>query len=257
MLLDFKINRIIFFIGMIILFGITYYLVTVHEASTGMILVVALVFVFVMNFTMKRVANNMYRYMHQLLYVYADGEGYLEQVESLYKRSARGRKLLQGAKLQNLVMAYIFAGDLVKANELNDTLQNKFGNAIQQQPQMRFSQKLIDVMLVMFDYEKEAFNEKFENLGKEVDTLQAETQEYVKNNPYSIYYMIDKTKSFIETETITLEELEEALKDENEFLKTSVIYTLSRLDKLSFDIPETLSRKDGNTLFYKDNERKF
>ena len=257
MLFDFRINRILFFIGMLILFALTYYLVIVHEVSSTIILIVALVFVFAMNFTMKRVANNMYRYMHQLLYIYADAEGYFEQVHMLYKRSSRGRKLLQVAKTQNLVMAYLFAGDFEEASTLNQALLEKYQTAIYEQSQMRFSQKLIDTMLVLFNYDPVAFEQAYRILEEEIETLPPDTQEYVKTNDYSIFYMIKQLKQHFEAETILVETLEEMYKDANEFLKTAVIYTLLRNDKITYTIPESLKRKDGNTLFYKDNERKF
>ncbi|MFW5865150.1 MAG: hypothetical protein ACOCUE_03710, partial [Candidatus Izemoplasmataceae bacterium] len=226
MLFDFKVNRYIFFIGMVLLFLATYFLVSYYDANTYTVLLVSLAFIFILNFTMKRVANSMYKYMHQLLYIYADAEGYYEQVYSLYKGGAKNRKTLLAAKKQNMVLASLFAGDLKQAGLLNTELLDMFKSDLEKQPQMRFSQRLIEAIMHLFTYNKEMLNESITRLEEEIERLNPSTKEYVLTNDYSIYTVIKIAKSFLEKDEVDSLEVKESLKDKPAFLVSSVVYAL-------------------------------
>jgi hypothetical protein len=252
MLFDFKVNRYLFFLGMILLFIATYVLVSIFDADTLTVLIVSLAFIFILNFTMKKVANSMYKYMHQLLYIYADAEGYYEQVKSLYKSGLKNRKLLLAAKKQNMVLASLFAGDIDEASILNKELLNAYKDELEKHSQMRFSQRLIESLIHLFIYNKDLLDEAMKQLEEEIETLNPQTKEYVLTNDYSIYTLIKKTKTYLDQDTIDESTLIEDLKEKPAFLVSGITYALLKNNKLSSPVDETLQRKEGNTMFFKD-----
>ncbi len=257
MVYDFKINRILFYVGWIGYLLMVPVLLYVVELEVFQVILLGFIFIFGLRIIMRRNTSRAYQAMHQRLYLYGEAKEHLESVESIYRRPTSSKRIFQAVRLQNYAMANVFAGDFALAKKVNEDLKENYTDSYQNQPSMRFSSALIDVLIHLFELDKEALDQAFAHLQEELETLQEQHRENVKTNPYSVYYMINLTKTFIEKDTLTLEDVENELLDKGEFLKTCVLYTLYTNEILSASERTTFTRSEGNTMFYKDENRKY
>ncbi len=253
MIFDFKANRIIAILGVFLLLIIT---LAMSNAETGgiMIVLVTLIYVFILARIMKSVASNGYRAIHQKLFVHADAKGYLEDVERLFKTTKR-KKDFEGIKLQNLIMAYVFAGDFDKAREYQQLFLKEFEDQLNRHDSVRFSKGMIETLIVLFDYNEDLFLEAYNRLNEQLNTMQPETIQHVRENPYSIFYMITRLKEMIIDENdVTVDKVKELVNEANEFLKASVLYMVFRNNYLDATYVNEFEKTPGNTMFYRDQE---
>ncbi|MFW6319354.1 MAG: hypothetical protein ACOC1L_04140, partial [Bacillota bacterium] len=166
----------------------------------------------------------------------------------------------EGIKLQNLIMAYIFSGDFESAKKYHDVFVETFDQNLDKHESVRFSRGMIEALLTMFEYDEARFLENYNNITDILDSLKQETIDHVKNNPYSIYYMMTQVKHLvIDEETITIDKVKSFIGDDedNDFLKTSILYMLTKNDFLDAEDVKAFSRKPTNTMFYLDENRRY
>lgn len=257
MIFDFKMNRLIFGIGMGILFALTLVLVVVFAVDLFTILLLSAVFILMLNILMKRVANRAYQHVHQLLFIYCDAESYLEHVQALYKGGSRARKIFTGVKWQNVIMAYVFTGDFAKAEAEYQTFKEQFGQMAEGQGSMRFSHLIIEALLALFQHQLPRLETALERLEGDIERLKGPSQQYVRENPYSVYYMIHRAKTLLESDILDTHALVHELQEANEFLRTCLLYLLLKYDKVDETLVQPFNRMERNTLFYLDGQRKF
>ncbi len=255
MVYDFKINRILFYVGWIGYLLMVPVLLYVVGLEVFQVILFGFIFIFGLRIIMRRNTSRAYQAMHQKLYIYGQAKEHLEVVEEIYKRPTSNKRIFQAVRLQNYAMANVFAGDYETAKTVQEELKEKYKESYENQPSMRFSSALIEVLINLFNYDKEAFNEAFEHLQSELEVLQEQHRENVKNNPFSVYYMINLTKQFIEQPKLTIQDVEKELLDKGEFLKTCVLYTLYTNNFLDSNETTTIIRSEDNSLFYKDENR--
>ena len=255
MVYDFKINRILFYVGWIGYLLMVPVLLYVVELQVFQVILFGFIFIFGLRIIMRRNTSRAYQAMHQKLYIYGEAKEHLEAVESIYMRPPSTKRIFQAVRLQNYAMANVFAGDFETAKNVHDELKENYKESYENQPSMRFSSALIDVLVHLFQYDKALFEEAFNHLQSELESLQEQHRENVKNNPYSVYYMINLTKHFIDQKNLSISDVESELLDKGEFLKTCVLYTLYTNGFLSSSDTTTITRSETNTLFYKDETR--
>lgn len=257
MIFDFKMNRIIFGVGMGILFAITLVLVVVFEVDLFTILLLSAVFILTLNILMKRVANRAYQHVHQLLFIYCDAESYLEHVQALYKSGSRARKIFTGVKWQNVIMAYVFTGDFDKAEAEYAAFKESFGEMAESQGSMRFSHLIIEALLALFQYDLPRLDAALERLEGDIERLKGPSQQYVRENPYSVYYMIRRAKDLLESDPLDTHALVHEIEEANEFLRTCLLYLLLKYEKVDETLMQPFNRVEGNTLFFLDTQSKY
>ncbi|TVP94239.1 MAG: hypothetical protein EA374_07415 [Acholeplasmatales bacterium] len=257
MIFDFKTNRLIFGVGMGILFALTLVLVAVFQVDLFTILLLSAVFILMINILMKRVANRAYQHVHQLLFIYCDAESYLEHVLALYKRGSRARKIFTGVKWQNVIMAHVFTGDFDEAEKQYEAFKETFGQMAEGQGSMRFSHLIIEALLAVFQHQTTRLEAALERLEGDIDRLKGPSQQYVRENPYSVYYMIRRAQAFLESDDLDTHALVHELQEANEFLRTCLLYILLKHDKIDETVAQPFTRMERNTLFYLDTQRKF
>jgi hypothetical protein len=257
MIFDFKTNRIAGILGLLGLFIVVFILTVEVQLNPLWIFAITFLYVYLLAKYMKYVATMGYRNIHQRLFAYGDAKGYLEAVSKLYKGIKKGTDF-EGIKLQNLIMAYIFSGDFDSAKKYHEVFVETFDQNLDKHESVRFSRGMIEALLTMFEYDEAAFLENYNNITTILDSLKQETIDHVKNNPYSIYYMMTQIKHLvIDEDTITLDKVKDFIGDdeENEFLKTSILYMLTKNGFLDADDVTEFSRTPMNTMFYLDENR--
>ena len=257
MIFDFKMNRLIFGVGMGILFALTLVLVTVFEVDLFTILLLSAVFILTLNILMKRIANRAYQHVHQLLFIYCDAESYLEHVQALYKSGSRARKIFTGVKWQNVIMAYVFTGDFIKAESEYVSFKEAFGPMAENHGSMRFSHLIIEALLALFQNDLPRLESALERLEDDIERLKGPSQQYVRENPYSVYYMIRRAQDLLKKDHIDTHALVQELEEANEFLRTCLLYVLLKYEQVDETLVQPFNRMERNTLFYLDTQRKF
>ncbi len=255
MLFDFKANRYIAVLGMIGLAAVLFGVMGITN-NPLILIVVTFLYVFLLGRMMKHVAILGYRSIHQKLFVLADARGYLESILELYGRTNR-KKDIDGIKLQNLIMAYIFAGDFDNARLYLQQFQDAYPNEIENNQQVQFSYGLLETLISLFDYNERAFVDHYENIDKLLDEMPPSQVAHVRENPYSVFYMITELKRLlIEDTDVTPEKVKAMMKKDNPFLNASILYVVTANgfvdpEKLDFYQPEML-----NSMFFYAREQK-
>ena len=255
MIFDFKANRYVAVIGVAALFALIYTLSDTFNLNVYIIFVVALVYVYLMAKYMKYIASIGYRTIHQKLFVNADAKGYLMSVKQLYK-GIKKRKDFEGVKLQNLIMAHIFAGDFKSARDYHQTFLEAFEDQLDRHESVRFSKGMIEALLELFEYDKDNFVKKYDKITEILDGMRSDTVAHVRENPYSIYYMISQLKTLlIDDGEVTVDKVKALTDDANIFLKTSILYSVFKHGFLDKDELGHFERETQNTMFYLDEDR--
>ncbi len=249
MIFDFKANRYIAILGMLGL-GATLFGVMSVVNNPLIILIITFIYVFMLGRLMKHVAILGYRSIHQRLFVYADAKGYLEAIIELYNRTPR-RKDIDGIKLQNLIMAYIFAGDFEHARVYLAQFKDEYPTQLENNQQVQFSYGLLETLISLFDFDKETLIANYEKIDGLLNEMPPQQVAHVRENPYSVFYMITELKKLIsEQKKVTASKVESLMKKDNPFLNASILYVVIthgfvEASELSFYQPEML-----NTMFF-------
>ncbi len=249
MVFDFKVNRIIFVVGIILLFALNMFVLR-QDGGLFTVIAVSLLFVIVISFIMRRVASQHYRQIHQLLFIDADARAYHDAVAKLAKKAPKKNQAFYAVKLQNLIMAAIFAGDYARAKVLRDEFKEISSEIPATQSSNRFSETLIDTLIPLFEGDQTLFSQNLAEVDKEVANLKPENREYVENNPYSIYYILKSIASVLNEDPLDEEKLKADLSEANEFMKSCVLKALENHDRVDQTFVGSFTFSEQNTMFY-------
>ncbi len=254
MLFDFKINRFIAVIGLIGLAGFLYGFMAGGEIHPLLLLVLTFGYVFILGRVMRTVAINGYRAIHQRLFIYADAKGYLEAVGRMYTKTAR-RRDIHGVKLQNIIMAYVFAGDYNQAKTYFDQYEKTYAQAIEHDPKVKFSHGLMDAMIGLFTFDKERFKTAYDRIDEILNQMPPGDVQHVRDNPYSIFHMMTLLYEVLFREDkVTINAAQARMKQDNPFVNSAIFYVLTKYDQLEESDFESFKRENMNTMFYLDTE---
>ena len=255
MVYDFKVNRILFYVGLIGYLVMVPLFLFVLNLEVFQIVLLGFLFVFGLRIIMRRNTSRAYQLMHQKLYVFGQAKEHLETVTEIYQRPKSNKAIYQAVRIQNYAMANIFVGDFDEAKKAQEELNEGYIETISNQPSLRFSLSLIDVLIQLFTNNRTAFDESMEKLKEALNAFPEKHRENIENNPYSVYYMIQLTEKFITQKSLKIEDVEEELEDKGTFLKTCVLYTLYTHNYLSSSETTKIIRESDNSLFFKDESR--
>ncbi len=254
MLFDFKANRFIAVLGLLGLAGFLYGFMAGAQVHPLLLLVLTFGYVFILGRVMRSVAINGYRAIHQRLFIYADAKGYLEAVERMHTKTAR-RRDVHGVKLQNLIMAYVFAGDYTQAKTYFDQYQKTYKEAIEHDPKVKFSHGLMDAMIGLFTFDKDRFKSAYERIDDILNQMPPGDVQHVRDNPYSIFHMMTLLYEVLyREENVTIEAAQARMKEDNPFVNAAIFYVLTKHEQLDESDFDTFNREKMNTMFYLDSE---
>ena len=251
MLLGFKVNRLIAVIGLLGLGGMLYAFLQT-ETSPFVLMLLTFAYVFILGRVMRNVAIQGFRAIHARLFVYADAKGYLEAVEKLFSRTPR-RRDVHGVKLQNMIMATVFAGAFTRADSYFAEYESTYEAAITHDTKVKFSHGLLEAKIALFNHDLERFNKAYDRINAILDEMPPGDVQHVRQNPYSIFFMLTLVREIItEASGVTVEAAQARMQENNPFLNACIFYILTKHGYLKPSDFTTFTAEQGNTMFFLD-----
>jgi|GEM_PF-5672167 len=239
MIFDFKKNRLILLLGMIV-GSIVVVVLTLQQSDTQTMVLAIAFMMFFLWFILRRMTIKEIQDLQQLFMIERDAYQFKMAYDHLLRKGTAFDKRWVITKHQNYILGAIFNGDEEDARFVLDELEKHYGQTLHKQPVYHYLDAVIKGLISLYYEETPNIIESINIINERFDALPAQMQKQMESNVNSFHRFF---KTLDETvfipDAVDIEAFNVQTQTMTPFLQAAGIMVLKRkglnVDNLDFD----------------------
>ncbi len=229
MIFDFKKNRIIFVIGLILTLLAAVILLQ-FDANPENIFIASAIAALIIWVVLRKTTVHEMQQLQIKFMLHCDPKAFKEAYIKLLTKGFSYDKRWTITKHQNAILGSIFSGDQETSKYYLEILESRHSQTLEKQPIYRYSHAVTQALYAVFYEDKDAIFKRLEALKHAFEKLPATAKKTIERNINGFHYWFELVEAHILSDTIDTETFVEKLIELSPFFQISGHYLLKRFN---------------------------
>ncbi len=229
MIFDFKRNRIIFVVGLVMTLLAAVVLLQIDANPENIFIASAIAALIIWVILRKTTVHEMQQLQIKFM-LHCNPTAFKEAYVKLLTKGFSYDKRWTITKHQNAILGAIFSGDQTTAKHYLDLLESRHSNTLEKQPIYRYSHAVTQALYAVYYEDESVIFNRLESLKSAFEKLPATAKKTIEKNINGFHYWFELTERYVLNDSTDTDKFVEKLKELSPFFQISGHFFLKRFN---------------------------